>query len=43
MDVPERSEARVIDVDHMPALFGHILSHLLHRQYIYEFMPVHAR
>ena len=42
MDVPERSKARVIDVDHMLALFGHILSHLLHWRYIYEFMPVYA-
>ena len=36
MDVPERSDAWVIDVDHMPALFCHILSHLPHRQYIYR-------
>ena len=42
MDVPERSEAWVIDVDHMPALFGHILSHLPHRRHIMSscrFMP----
>ena len=38
MDVPERSEARVIDVDHMPTLFGHILSHLPHWRYIYELL-----